>query len=286
MTSTSSSVYPTIPRVVPAPPPAVQDAQMDEDLTQTTVESVASERVSTEATTEIIENPTEQWRATVEQGEEGFEDDESGPPISIEQFFDMTGIRFMEDLAAPRRSIHPGNRRSLGGAEPGLGTYAVAQAVSLPQLDLYSSVARDLESWIETSQANNKAIETDVAACTPELFREFVTAGEDEQTELITQLRLIKANTHLTARTGWYEWRMNWVGQLQATADAAFGELEADCSVLKGILDNGDALIPTLQEELESITRELQEEQRVVAEIDECDPEYLSDLKTDLADQE
>lgn len=43
-------------------------------------------------------------------GEENMQpdDDDARISISIEQFFEMTGIRFMDDIAAPRRSIdHP-----------------------------------------------------------------------------------------------------------------------------------------------------------------------------------
>lgn len=262
----------------------VTDILIDDDLTETTVASVAVKDTGTMG--EAIENPTAQWRENVQQEEPGFIDDGNATSVSIEQFFDMTGIRFMEEITAPRRSTHQGRRQSTNGAEPSLSAYALAQVVSLPQLDLYSSVANDLELWIKTSEVNNKAIEADVAVCTPELFREFINANEEDQAELITQLHLIKANTHLAARSGWYDWRMAWVTQLQEAANASFADLEADCAVLKTVLEQQDALLPVLQTELDNITRELEEAQKLTEEIDECDPEYLRDLKTDLADQE
>lgn len=40
------------------------------------------------------------------------------------------------------------------------------------------------------------------------------------------QLKVIKANNHATARSQWYDWRLQWVEQLYAIANQGFCELE------------------------------------------------------------
>ncbi|KAG6332019.1 hypothetical protein ID866_7070, partial [Astraeus odoratus] len=83
---------------------------------------------------------TEQWREDVQQADSGEED---GPQISIEQFFEMTGIRFMDEIAAPRRStVHASalrpSRRASTEAQIPLAEYVIAMAVDVPQLELYT----------------------------------------------------------------------------------------------------------------------------------------------------
>jgi Spc7 kinetochore protein len=65
------------------------------------------------------------------------------PPISISDFFQMTDIRFMDEITAPRRSTHPSSRPS--AREPSLiplAEYVVAVDVDTPQLQLYQKICR------------------------------------------------------------------------------------------------------------------------------------------------
>jgi hypothetical protein len=41
------------------------------------------------------------------------------------------------------------------------------------------------------------------------------------------QLKLIKANTHASAKSEWYDWKLQWVESLYDTADKGFVALEA-----------------------------------------------------------
>lgn len=159
----------------------------------------------------------------------------------------MTGIRFLDELSAPRRStiFQPSQRRaSLQTTETPLADYVVAMAIDAPQLELYSHVASDLQRWIEHSKEIYHQAEEEAAKVTPMLFREYSTADEEMQVELLVtvlpclsasgrlitlhkqQLKLIKANNHATARSQWYDWRLQWVQQLYAIADKGYTELE------------------------------------------------------------
>jgi kinetochore protein Spc7/SPC105 len=187
-----------------------------------------------------IVNPAAQWREDVQ--EQSFSSEEDGPHISIEQFFNMTGIRFMDEITAPRRStIHPSALRPRRHSSPSstfpadsdipLAEYVTAMSVDVPQLELYTYVSKDLEAWIERSKGIFLEAEAEAEKITPELFREFVAAGEDGQAELLHQLKLIKANTHGNAKSEWYDWKLQWVGQLFGKAEKGFTDLTEVCFV-------------------------------------------------------
>ena len=95
---------------------------------------------------------------------------------------------------------------------------------------------------------------------------------------------------------------MQWVEQLYAIADQGFNELEQvrlspimclfalsdaakDASTLGTIIQQAENLLPSLREEHAQVIRELEQEQSIAAEIENCDQGYLSELKVTLAEQ-
>lgn len=108
----------------------------------------------------------------------------------------MTGIRFMDEITAPRRSLHPSQLRprgrpSLGGDEEHieirLSEYFVGMALDVPQLELFSRVAWDLQAWCERGKKSFLEAEEEAAKVTPELFREYAMADEEGQNELLVR---------------------------------------------------------------------------------------------------
>lgn len=102
----------------------------------------------------------------------------------------MTGIKFMDELTAPRRStmhLRPRDRRTSSGELPDipLAEYVMAMVIDVPQLELYSHVSNDLQAWIEQSKKVYEQAEEEAAKITPELFREYSQATEDGQAELL-----------------------------------------------------------------------------------------------------
>lgn len=55
--------------------------------------------------------------------------------------------------------------------------------------------------------------------------------------------------------------------------------------MLENINAQAEAVIPALEREYELIRRELEAEQAEVAEIEQCDQEYLNELKASIAEQ-
>jgi kinetochore protein Spc7/SPC105 len=95
---------------------------------------------------------------------------------------------------------------------------------------------------------------------------------------------------------------LQWVEQLYAIADQGFSELEQvrtstimrlfalsdvakDASTLGTIIQQADSLLPSLREEHAQVIRELEQEQSITAEIENCDQGYLSELKATLSEQ-
>ncbi|KAL4246771.1 hypothetical protein ABKN59_009315 [Abortiporus biennis] len=239
---------------------------------------------------------TEKWRDNIQDMDP--EDDE-GPPISIEQFFEMTGIRFMDEITAPRRStIHPGHlkpsrRRSLNTSQSDevdspipLAEFFTALSIEVPQLELYSTIAGDLNAWIEESKKICKEADEEAIKMTPGLFREFAYVDDSEKEVLLHQLKLIKANNHGTARSQWYDWKKEWVEQLQGSAETAFLALESDAKVLEDIIKEAQSILPTLREEYEQVLAELEKEKADVAEVENSDQDYLNELKSSIAEQD
>lgn len=101
----------------------------------------------------------------------------------------MTGIRFLDELAAPRRSMmHQLQSTQLQASQKAgktLADYVVAMAVDAPQLELYSHVADDLRRWIEHSKEIYHQAEEEAEKVTPMLFREYTMADEQTQVELL-----------------------------------------------------------------------------------------------------
>jgi hypothetical protein len=107
----------------------------------------------------------------------------------------MTGIRFLDEISAPRRStILPSHlqssqrRSSLQTTETTLADYVIAMAIDAPQLELYSHVAADLQKWIEHSKEIYRQAEGEAGKVTPMLFREYSVADEQTQAELLVPL--------------------------------------------------------------------------------------------------
>ncbi|KAG6888765.1 hypothetical protein C0992_007556 [Termitomyces sp. T32_za158] len=291
--SQQAADFPTLTRESPAPAssqftsPVAQIAPASLERQVVDVSEVLNpdESESVDADDSMRIDATEQWRNAVENHEFIETDD---PPISIQQFFAMTGIKFMDELTAPRRSMHPSQQVVPQTREPEnipLAEYVVAMGMDIPQLALYSRVSKDLEAWIDKSKVDFLQAEDEAAKITPELFTEYSRADEEGQAELLHQLQLIRTNTRALAKSDWYDWKLQWLEGLRVTAEQTFRSLETDAKTLETLQTSAGDLIPSLRLEYEEIRKELDRETAEVAEIEACDQEYLNELKASIAEQ-
>lgn len=106
---------------------------------------------------------------------------------------ELTGVKFMDALTVPRRSIHPSQqliRQARAPTDIPLSEYAVAIGIDAPTLILYTRVSQDLEAWMEKSRDDFIQAEEEAAKVTPELFIEYAQADEESQVELLASVPL------------------------------------------------------------------------------------------------
>ncbi|CAK5264643.1 unnamed protein product [Mycena citricolor] len=228
-------------------------------------------------------DPTEQWRERVQEA--GPPEEVELPHLSLEQFFELTGIKFMDDIEGPRRSTHQPVRQARPTAEILLSEYAIAMLITVPELTLYSSVSSDLTAWIEQSKTLFSQAQEEAAKYAPELFTEYLRADEEGQTELLHQLNLIRINCRGRAKQEWYDWKQQWIQGLRAEVDKGSAAVDEDNAALSTLEDLPDTVLPALEQEYERVMKQLEKEQAEVAEIEDSDQDYLAELKASVAEQ-
>ena len=93
-------------------------------------------------------------------------------------------------------------RQSRNASEISFADHAVALAIDLPQLALYSRVSSDLQAWMQQSKAIFSEAEEEAAKMTPELFVEYSRADEEGQAELLVSATTVERGhilTHITS---------------------------------------------------------------------------------------
>lgn len=266
---------------------SVMEISMDDEDDAQDTTSGSSQEVTPLSSQETTSSG---WGAESPQDEAGFDPNDEGPAVSITQFFELTGIRFMDEITAPRRSsIHPSTtqhrRSSFGTADVPLSAYFSSLAVDLPQLTLYNRVSQELQEWIEKSKEDFAADDEDALQVTPELFREYAMADEEGRRELFNHLTLIRHNMRGKARAEWYEWKLKWISGLRQTAEEHIQLLESDAEILHDYNTRADALIPERERECAAVKLQLEQDQAEVDEVEKDDQEYLNDLKVSIAEQ-
>ncbi|KAF4607023.1 hypothetical protein EYR38_001080 [Pleurotus pulmonarius] len=252
-----------------------ESMELDEDVPVRQPDDQAKLRASTAA--------TELWAEGV-QGDD--HPDDNLPSISIAEFFQVTGIKFMEELTAPRRSMSQPGRPERATADIPLSEYAVATTVDLPQLSLYTRVASDLDAWMKKSKVVMQETEEEAAKVMPELFAEYLSADEEGKDQLRHQLNLIRTNVREMAKAEWYNWKLQWIEGLKEIANSGLEDFQEDARGLGQITSRAEEMLPSLEQEYEKVMAELEQEQAEVDEILASDQGYLNELKASIAEQE
>ncbi|GJJ09533.1 hypothetical protein Clacol_003756 [Clathrus columnatus] len=212
-------------------------------------------------------------------------------PISIDQFLTMTSIHFMDDLTCPRRStIHPSQMKRQtsiegSGESSPLSSYVIGMAIHVAQLETMIWISNDIKTAIDKYKAQYQQTEDDIAKDIPLLFCEYFAASEEDREPILYVLKLIKTHTISSAKANWYEWKRGWIQGLQTNALRTLENLDADKDQLVDISTRASETIPFLRAEYEAISQGLEVEQAAIAEIQQCDQQFLSELKATIAEQ-
>lgn len=206
------------------------------------------------------------------------EDVDDTERISLQDFLDLTRIRFMEVSATKRRhtaapaSFHD---KEVEEEEQGLDQYVVAGACTMPEYELYQHGCHELKKFISDGRSWVHLLEENVEEENPLLFSEYLTAPPDQRAIMDNQFKNLKTNARLTARGDWYTWRTNLLRDLKEMLLNTMDEFKQDESVIQGQEQLLATVLPPLQDSQERLAKECGQLQQRHDELNSCDREEL-----------
>ncbi|KAI9712139.1 MAG: hypothetical protein M1812_006977 [Candelaria pacifica] len=220
--------------------------------------------------------------------------EEEDQRIHLQDFLNMTSIRFMELTTTKRRhtmapvAVNEGEAKlsdaldSLPAAagpnvEPGqaLENCVVAGACTVPMLDLYQHSCHELKKYISEGRIIAREIEADTFEENPPLFRDYVSASPEVKTIMDNQFKNVKTHARLLSKAMWYEWRMKLLQGLREGLIRVAEDMEGDEALLREQEQILAAVLPRLVRNHERMSVESEGLQAQADELASCDQEEL-----------
>lgn len=207
--------------------------------------------------------------------------------MHLQDFLNMTSIRFMELTTTKRRhTIMPSARKDSLSADRAedisLEKCVVAGACTVPMLELYQHSCRELKKYISEGRRIVREIETETFAENPPLFREYISASPEFKSLMDNQFKNVKTHARLLSKAMWYEWRM----KLQEGLKEGLIKIAEGMSTDERLLDKEQKLlssvIPAMMKQFEALGRECSGLEAVARELEDCDPEELESARADF----
>ncbi|KAL1613108.1 hypothetical protein SLS60_001340 [Paraconiothyrium brasiliense] len=218
--------------------------------------------------------------------EQGVDEDlDDAEQISLQEFLDLTRIRFMEVSASKRRhTTAPAafHDKDIEEEEPSLDQYVVAGACTIPEYDLYTHACHELKKFISSGRSFVQTLEENVEEENPLLFSEYLTAPPDQRAIMDNQFKNLKTNARLEARGEWYTWRTNLLRDLKSMLVNTMHEFRKDESVIGGQEQLLGEVLPPLQETQERLDTECRKLQQRHDEMNSCNREELEQARDRL----
>jgi kinetochore protein Spc7/SPC105 len=211
--------------------------------------------------------------------------------IQLQDFLNMTSIRFMELTTTKRRhTVAPsdmqdgtsGLRHVNDNVDGSLESCVIAGACTVPMLELFQHSCRELKKYISEGRSIVREIETETFEENPPLFREYMSATPDVRVLMDNQFKNVKTHARLLSKGMWYEWRMKLLDGLKDGLYKISEGMEVDAEALQHQQDLLDAILPQLVEKYENVAEEEANLQTVAEELASCDQEELSDARQRL----
>ncbi|GKU20284.1 unnamed protein product [Fusarium langsethiae] len=226
---------------------------------------------------------TEQMEDKVEA-----EDEADGEKIHLQDFLNMTSIRFMELTTTKRRHTQAPGTLENGFLDEGeedlsLERCVVAGACTVPMLELYQHSCRELKKYISEGRRIVKEIETDTFEDNPQLFKEYMAAAPDVKTLMDKQFMNVKNHARLLSKAMWYEWRMKLQEGLKQGLVGIDEGMEADKELLDKQKSLLDSVLPAIVDRYKSLVEESDNLEEVARELADCDPADLEAARDELA---
>ncbi|KAI4111612.1 MAG: hypothetical protein LQ339_000483 [Xanthoria mediterranea] len=214
--------------------------------------------------------------------------------IHLQDFLNMTSIRFMELTTTKRRlTVAPNALESSAqeastdleqsSTEALLEKSIVAGACTVPMLELYQHSCRELKRYIAEGRSIVREIEADTYEDNPALFREYMTAPPEAKALMDNQFKNVKTHARLLSKAMWYEWRMKLLEGLREGLVQIRNGMDEDAQVLSRQEGHVEALLPKLIEENERLQNEHRFLQAQADELASCDQDELRQAREQLA---
>lgn len=120
---------------------------------------------------------------------------------------------------------------------------------------------------------------------TPQLFKDFLDAGEEDRAMLETQFKLTKTFYRLQTRNEWYEFKSGVLSSLVELLHTHASSLEADRSIVRKTREEVQAQLPALRSQAEELRAKLEKEKARQSLLESTDQEHLATLKADIREQ-
>ncbi|KAJ4137516.1 hypothetical protein NW768_003103 [Fusarium equiseti] len=216
------------------------------------------------------------------------EDEADGEKVHLQDFLNMTSIRFMELTTTKRRHTQAPGTLENGFLDEGeedlsLERCVVAGACTVPMLELYQHSCRELKKYISEGRRIVKEIETDTFEDNPPLFKEYMAATPDIKTLMDKQFMNVKNHARLLSKAMWYEWRMKLQEGLRQGLLGIDEGMEADKELLDKQKSLLDSVLPDIVARYKSLVEESNNLEEVARELADCDPADLEAARDELA---
>ncbi|KAF2709659.1 Spc7-domain-containing protein [Pleomassaria siparia CBS 279.74] len=260
-----------------------QKAETPQQKTRTPQTAIPRRSLSPKKRVVFGEQPVLEDAVEGESMEEPGEDVER---ISLQDFLDMTKIRFMELSTTKRRhTAAPAlfHDKALENVEDdSLDRYVVAAACTLPEFELYQHACHEMKKYISDGRHFVRTMEADVMEENPLLFSEYLTAPPSQRAIMDNQFKNLKTSARLEARGEWYGWRSTLLGDLKAGLLSTLDGFRRDESTLTNQEKLLDAVLPPLIEQQGRLETESKQLQQRHDELNSCDREELEQAREQL----
>ncbi|KAG6081775.1 hypothetical protein E4U16_006976 [Claviceps sp. LM84 group G4] len=224
--------------------------------------------------------------ASDEHAEEMEKDVDDGR-IHLQDFLNMTSIRFMELTTTKRRHTMAPNSLQDGSTAEGedamtLERCVVAGACTVPMLELYQHSCRELKNYIAEGRRIVKEIEAETLENNPPLFREYMSATADVKALMDNQFKNVKTHARLLSKAMWYEWRSKLQEGLREGLVKIAEGMDADERILKEQEDLLTAVLPDALKQYEELEEESGNLEEAAKELADCDPAELEAARDEL----
>jgi len=205
--------------------------------------------------------------------------------ISLQDFLDMTKIRFMDLSTTKRRhTAAPAafHDVEVEVKEESLDRYVVAGACTLPEYELYQHACHEMKKYISDGRHFVRTMEANVLEENPLLFSEYLTAPPDQRIIMDAQFKNLKTNARLDARGEWYTWRSTLLQDLKTGLLHTMDGFQRDESILGHQEQLLNTVLPPLVERQQLLSTECQHLQQRYDELNSCDREELEQARERL----